>query len=303
MTNIELLTVGIEDEYAKAKELRRNLNDVLEGISKHFNQYKEKCESISKGLLEKIASSGLKECHSISRRIKDADSLLKKVIRKIASTRLLEEGCPSSKKKDIEKYKSLDENNYYKIITDLIGIRILIRYRQEWVFIDEWIRSNFIQNYLTDWEREYDPNPRENYIVEKPKIYYKYADRDLYESIDPEQFDLYESKEGYNSYHYIINYQGCYVELQVRTILDEAWCECTHDIIYKGNPNKTLKLLAKSMTEQVKAAEVITQIIYESINDVEEKKKATKSDRQLLFEETNRFDEKLNKLIEKRLGE
>ena len=297
------LKIGLEDKFLDAKNINPNLEATLNGIKEHYDEYSKKCDSISKGLLDEVISSGLSEIHSVSRRIKDANSLLRKVIRKLSKLEELSKSPRSSMVNDLEKYRILNEHNYYKIMTDLIGFRILIRYRQEWSAVDKWIRSKFESNFISNWGNEYDPNPKNNYIVEKPKIYYKYADRDLYEDINKEDFDLCESKEGYNSVHYIINFQGCYVELQVRTILDEAWCECTHDVIYKGNnPSQTLKLLAKSMAEQVKAAEVITQIIYDGMHDLFQKEISTNPSSELDGNIHNRFDSKISKIIEKRLG-
>lgn len=175
---------------------------------------------------------------------------------------------------ETEKYRNCDETNYFKIFTDLGGVRILVRYRSEWSKVDSWIRREFKELFVTNWVDDYQPAPMSNFIAEKPKVYYKHSEEDYYGQLDKNKFDLKKSKEEYNSFHYIINYNGVYLELQVRTILDEAWGECTHDILYKGEqPDKELKIMAKCLSEQVKAAETITEIIYEKIHKSQRKRK------------------------------
>lgn len=55
----------------------------------------------------------------------------------------------------------------------------------------------------------------------------------------------------------------------MRTILDEAWSECTHDIVYKST-NKAqiaeLEYLSQCLSQQTIAAELITNLIYEKVN-------------------------------------
>lgn len=310
MDNIEFdkLTIGLEEEFEQAKKVDINLEKNLAEIKKHFGGHSKKCEALSKELLKEVTLGGLKGIHSANRRVKDVNSLLRKIIKKKAELSITPPPNGSTIFNESEKYRNVNGKNYFKVTTDLIGLRILIRYRQEWELIDRWIREKFPENYIKDWETEYEPNPMGSFIAEKPKIYYKYADKDLYENVSREKFDLRESKEGYNSFHYIVNYEGCYVEIQVRTILDEAWCECTHDVIYKGDhPNRALILLAKSMSEQVKAAEVITEIIYEGLHTPSQEDGTIQSSGTIEKNKSNAeqnkiFGSMIDKIIERKLG-
>ena len=55
--------------------------------------------------------------HSIRYRVKDAEHLLAKIIRK--------------KQNNHKKYRDLDKTNYEKFITDLIGIRCLVLFKED----------------------------------------------------------------------------------------------------------------------------------------------------------------------------
>lgn len=306
-STIDKLMIGLEEEYKQARKVDKALKKNLDSISQHFCEYSKKCDALSKELLQDINSGELGGIHSANRRVKNIESILRKIVKKKGS---LPKEPNQAVFNETEKYRGVNSNNYYKIVTDLIGLRILIRYRQEWKAVDKWIRGKFPANYITDWINDYDPNPSRSFIAEKPKIYYKYADKELYEQIDNKSFDLRESKEGYNSIHYIINYQGNYVELQVRTILDEAWSECTHDVVYKGDrKNRLLGLLAKTMSDQIKAAETISGVIYEVINpeqseyiDNEGIDKNDAVDKDDAIDNQTRFASRIDRILEKKLG-
>ena len=174
---------------------------------------------------------------------------------------------------NIEKYRDLDAKNYFKIITDINGIRILIRYREQWSQVHNWIWDRYYRGdewYLHNFVTDYKFNEVKPFIAEKPKIYYRNEhDKIFYEQIGRDIFDFVLSNEGYNSIHYLINVDGKYIEIQLRTILDEAWGECTHDIVYKGanDPQMPeLQYLSQCLAQQTIAAESITNLIYEKVN-------------------------------------
>ena len=109
-------------------------------IAEHYgegaNPYRAGCEETARSLLIRILSDErLKEIHSAKYRVKTAESLIGKCIRKKAELPRL-----PGEDWDVEKYRPLCGDNYYKVITDLVGIRILIRYPQQWRMVHEWIR-------------------------------------------------------------------------------------------------------------------------------------------------------------------
>ena len=259
----------LEEQYARAKIINPQLWETLQNIKQHYENYSKHCNAIvEQTVLELLGEKRVKGIHSARFRVKALDSLLVKIIKKKA---FLSKDIQDDY--DIEKYRELDANNYYKIITDISGIRILIRYRAQWEPVHNLIWKKYYkgdERYLKNFVNDYKSNEGMSFIVEKPKVYYRsQVDRIFYEQIGKDIFDFYESNEGYNSIHYLINIDGKYIEIQLRTLLDEAWSECTHDIIYKGT-NKSqlaeLEYLSQCLSQQTIAAETITNLIYEKVN-------------------------------------
>ncbi len=255
--------------YEKAKAVDPELWDTLKKIREHYKEYSKHCDAIAKQtVLEILGDKGADSIHSVRFRIKNVDSLLSKIVKKKAYlSKEIQEDY------EIEKYRALDDKNYFKIITDISGIRILIRYREQWETVHDWLWGKYYQGdeyYLRDFVADYKSNVGKSFIVERPKVYYRNdGDRIFYEQMGKDTFDLKKSDEGYNSIHYLINVDGKYIEIQMRTILDEAWSECTHDIIYKNNnrdQKAELQYLSQCLSQQTIAAETITNLMYEKVN-------------------------------------
>ena len=159
------------------------------------------------------------EINSVKWRVKDPVGLIKKIIRK---------------KKEVGKnikYENIDVNNYKKIITDLIGLRAIFIFKAHWSLVDEYIFDNL------------------NVCPDSPITIYHANDDDLTffpKSSLPKKHEesvyTYELEEKtgarYRSIHYTLQEQkpsGCKIELQTRSILDEAWGEIDHHVRYPHN--------------------------------------------------------------------
>ena len=156
--------------------------------------------------------------HSYRYRTKEAEHLLEKVIRK--------------RKENPEKFARLDHTNFYKYMTDLIGIRVFFLYREDWGHFHRYITSRFENDpgqYVHDRLRDFDEDADHFYIAERPKAYKRAGDSKIYNG------DEIEIIKGgiYRSLHYIVKYKGYYVEIQGRTLFEEGWSEVDHDIVYK----------------------------------------------------------------------
>ena len=179
--------------------------------------------------------------HSIRCRIKDADHLIEKIIRNINSKP--------------DKYKELNTQNYNKIITDLIGVRIIILDKRDWRDVHNSLLKIFrnlperyvnqpgdiVENY-EKYKKEANEKGKElenSYHAEKPVVYITSEDdRELYKD---ENLEIDNSKTHYRSMHYIIRYKYVYFEIQVRTLFEEGWLEFDHRIKYpydQGNNKK-----------------------------------------------------------------
>ncbi len=192
----------IKEEYLKIDKL-------LHDISKDFiDEY-----------LYEIDKAGI---HSYRYRTKDSEHLIEKIVRK--------------QKENPEKFKELDHTNYYKFITDLIGIRVFFLYREDWKYFHNYITSRFENNpeiYVVDRLADFDEDINHYYVAERPKVYKRSGDSKIY---DDNEIEV--KTEGiYRSLHYIIKYKGYYVEIQGRTLFEEGWGEVDHDIVYPHNQN------------------------------------------------------------------
>lgn len=175
-------------------------------------------------LSEFIISAKDVKFHSYSGRVKDAYHLVEKIIRKRHS-------------KD-SKYASMRTDDYYKYITDLIGCRILLVYKNDWLQVHEYLTRmfpNVAENYIADhdYASSYSETYVEPYMAEQPVAYIRSGDdENTYTSVQ----DVLINRRGYyRSVHYIIRYHEYYVEIQVRSLFEEAWGEVDHDILYPNH--------------------------------------------------------------------
>lgn len=155
--------------------------------------------------------------HSYRYRTKEPAHILEKIIRK--------------RKEEYQKYRCIDHENFYKYLTDLIGIRVLFLYREDWIHFHQYITSEFENDpdlYIRDRLQDFDPDETHNYIAEMPKVYKRAGDSRIYD----EKLIEIRSDGIYRSLHYIIKYRGYYVEIQGRTLFEEGWSEVDHDIVY-----------------------------------------------------------------------
>lgn len=193
------------EELLKIKEEYKKIEVLMHDLGKDFiDDY-----------LYDIDKAGI---HSYRYRTKDINHLLEKVIRK--------------KKENPEKFKHLDHTNYYKYMTDLIGIRVFFLYREDWIHFHRYITTRFEnkpEQYIKDRLNDFDEDASHYYLAEKPKAYKRTGDSKIY---DGNEIDIITDGI-YRSLHYIVKYKGYYVEIQGRTLFEEGWGEVDHDIVYK----------------------------------------------------------------------
>lgn len=164
---------NLKEEFESAERIKSDLWEMLNKIEHLYGERAENSRSLAQGLLVSILEDAelSKIIHSARYRVKDTNSLKVKIVKKLGQLSVYE--CDDY---DKEKYRSIDENNYYKIITDLIGVRIIIRYREQWSKVDKWITEHFLNNssyYIKNYIRDYKSDPGIPFIVETPKVYYR----------------------------------------------------------------------------------------------------------------------------------
>ncbi|HMD69329.1 MAG TPA: RelA/SpoT domain-containing protein [Chitinivibrionales bacterium] len=158
--------------------------------------------------------SSIPQVHAVKHRVKKPDHLIRKIIRRRI-------------KKGVE-YANL--GNYLVKIKDIIGLRILHLFKEEWAEIDKSIQKIFN-------------------VVGTPIAYVTTGER-------PDIIDLYKSngckivlREKYRSIHYKILFAPTksvdhifFAEIQIRTLFDEACGEVDHRCIYPNNEENELFL-------------------------------------------------------------
>lgn len=261
---------GLEEKYERVRKMEPGLDKDLAQLYESYweseNSYYKECESTAQQFMLRILrDDNLQEIHSARYRIKTAESLISKYITKKAV--LPKMPCDDYEK---EKYRPMNGSNYQMVITDLIGIRMLIRYRQQWEIIHKWISDNFRLDkklFIKNWMSDYPAKNTEPFIAERPKLYFRDPNESaMYKVSGKEAFDKEMSTEGYNSIHYVLFLDGQYAEIQVRTVFDEAWSECTHDLVYKCQ-NKSrraeLEQLSKCLATETQAAGELAGFMYD----------------------------------------
>ncbi|QPR56709.1 RelA/SpoT domain-containing protein [Aeromonas allosaccharophila] len=168
-----------------------------------FDARKESAEFFAKVI------QGCNKVHSVRWRVKDPQHLMEKIVRK---------RNPDSNSYN-ERYTSISVSNYHEIITDLVGVRALHLFKDDYLDIDSYLRDN--------WSH-----------IEKP-IYY-HREGDVQDSVS-DIFDKKPHPAGYRSIHYIFTSQPLnkilLTEVQVRTIFEEGWSEIDHVVRYPNFSN------------------------------------------------------------------
>jgi putative GTP pyrophosphokinase len=169
--------------------------------------------------------------HSVKSRLKDPQHLAEKIRRK------MEDG------------RTINSDNLFSEITDLIGVRILHLYQEQITVINSAIHTKVSSG---DWV-----------FVEEPKAL----------TWDPESIDFYRAlgikteirPSLYTSIHYVIKPNNSNIiccEIQVRTLFEEIWGEIDHVINYPTPTDslacrEQLRVLAKLVSTGTRLADSI----------------------------------------------
>lgn len=220
---------NISDEAIQSSGFSR---DELSTVFLDYNDRLPELVKLKNEFLKKyLVSRDNLHIHSYNGRVKDPYHLIEKIVRK--------------RHTHDEKYTSMRTDDYYKYITDLIGIRMLLVYKESWKEVHDYLVSMFQNdpsNYIDDkhYAVSYDKVSRSDvppFMAEYPVVYTREGDNeDLYIKTK----DVLIKRPGYyRSVHYIVRYGKYYIEIQVRTLFEEAWGEVDHDRLYplyKDNP-------------------------------------------------------------------
>ena len=182
----------------------------------------------------------LQQCahvHSLGYRVKEVTHLVEKIIRK--NTKYLTQG------------KAINQSNYSQYITDLMGIRVLLLFKEDWIGFHDF----FMEKYAED-------------LAEEPFAYIRAGDnRNLYEG----KIKIIEEKP-YRSVHYLIRDKesGLCIEVQVRTLFEEAWSEIDHKMRYPYNlSNEMISSYLGIMNRVAGMADEMGSFLHAYLNEFE----------------------------------
>lgn len=176
----------------------------LEEIYADYINYKISYESQADFIANILRSQDM--IHSVKSRIKNPERLIEKIIRK----------TPDRKQKYNEDFK-FNVNNYKEEINDLIGIRVIHIFKDQWQKIHEFI--------INTWK-----------VIEVTANVREGDDTRVFKELG---IEVRSRVSGYRSVHYLVEYyptnQKVIAEIQVRTIFEEGYGEIDHRLRYSHN--------------------------------------------------------------------
>lgn len=188
---------GISD--SKFKETRLIWKDLIEIYEDYLKkkQFLEPAAVFAVGLL-KLSP----QCHAITSRIKHEEHVIEKIIRQSTT--------------DKKPFASI--HSYERKLGDLIGVRLIHKFKDEWELIHDWILRNLK-------------------VVGKPEAHISAFDSPQFiNDFINKGFKIKSKDVGYRSLHYrtklLICHKSYYAEVQMRTLYEEAWGEIDHKIRY-----------------------------------------------------------------------
>ena len=174
-----------------------NLTEIFDDYIDYTDSYLNQANFISNILRSQ------KAVHSVKSRTKDPDRLIEKVIRKT-----------SKRKKKYGDTFQFTVDNYKSEINDLIGIRVIHIFKEQWREIHEFI--------VKTWN-----------VIE---ISANVRDGDNVKVFNELNIDVHSRASGYRSVHYLVEFyptnQRVIAEIQVRTIFEEGYGEIDHRLRY-----------------------------------------------------------------------
>lgn len=185
--------------------------------------------------------------HSVRWRVKDPLHLAAKIVRKRAEGR--------------EGYADISIENYFKVVTDLVGIRALHLFKDDFRRIHEKLAP-----FLADKE-----NPVAN-MREGDSPDFAQVCRDL-------NLEVKQHSAGYRSIHYVKTVKPLsrelHIEIQLRTVFEEGWSEVDHTVRYPNFSSDPLVAYASLILNRLSGmADELSTYAMRLAQDLDEKSNA-----------------------------
>lgn len=172
----------------------------IERTVAEYARIKPALESVGRYVVDALLKCN--KVHSIKYRLKEDEHLAEKIIRKCSA----------------DSERRVTPGNFREEITDLVGIRALHLFKEDWISVHEYICST--------WS-----------LSAKPVAYVRAGDsEEVLKYYNSNNCEVKEHRFGYRSVHYLIesrpDREKYVVEIQARTVFEEAWGEIDHVISY-----------------------------------------------------------------------
>lgn len=188
----------ITEEYLEKNNINwDNLVEIYEDYTLYRKSYETQAELIATILRNHP------RVHSVKTRVKDPDHLIEKIIRK-----------SDDRRKKYGNDFNFNVENYKDEITDLVGIRVIHIFKEDWEDIHNFITGMWSVSEIVANVREGDNTKR-------------------FEELG---ISVHSRLSGYRSVHYLTESypttQKVIAEIQVRTIFEEGYGEIDHQLRY-----------------------------------------------------------------------
>ncbi|EOX4840252.1 hypothetical protein ACH160_000468 [Vibrio alginolyticus] len=209
--------------------------------------------------------------HSVRWRVKNPEHLMEKLIRKTD---------PQSEFYS-EKYEGITLENYSEMVTDLVGVRAIHLFKDQFSEIDDFLCEN--------WDK-----------FEDTTVYTRKGDLDDdYESLRGKK-TIKEHEAGYRSIHYVFKTKPMnrevLVEVQVRTIFEEGWSEIDHTVRYPNfSENELVGYFLKVFNRLAGSADEMGSFVKSLVQELDK----TSEEMKLLQEEQDQNSIQIEELFNK----
>lgn len=204
--NVFLEKYDLKEELGKYEKLGGSWDELI----KIGKEYEGKSGAYLKKIKEIIDTiSKFQNVHSYRYRLKETDSLIKKIV-----------------VKSVKKGKLINTSNYLTEITDLLGIRILFIFKEDCFPVHTQIMDAFGGQLAESVRIKLRDGDDQNYYSEIIKQSGAVVEKNIYRSI---HYTIYSNKN---------NTEEAKIEIQTRTIFEEGWSEINHQLVYKNVADK-----------------------------------------------------------------
>jgi putative GTP pyrophosphokinase len=213
--------------------------EVYKNIYEHYLSIKHDLENVGEAyskLVQRIPG-----VHSVRWRCKDPIGLIDKIIRKKSD----------DDQRARKKYENICVDDYQDLVTDLVGVRALYLFKEDF----EGVHNSLMKKLRLKEKR--------------PTYYHRKGDLGASEAEVLKGWGLLpkEHPVGYRSIHYVAQggidaSKSAIIEIQVRSLFDEAWSEIDHKIRYPVfDDNPLIENLLQILNKLVGGADELSNYI------------------------------------------